>query len=73
MTMKASILALEAGSRQLPSFLWQPRRRPAPADGPEDTPISPRVVYSALVVVSLVLWAALAELVIFVMQLPLFS
>jgi hypothetical protein len=37
----------------------------------EDTPISPRVVYPALIVVSLLLWGAMAELVISVV--PLFS
>lgn len=71
MSVMPSIFALEARSGGFSARLR--RRQRAGRTGPNDAPISPRIVYPAVVVASLVMWFALVELMLALSRLPLFS
>jgi hypothetical protein len=72
MSVMPSILALETRTGGLPARLrrWQ---RSGSERRPNDAPISPRIVYPAVVVASLVMWFALVELILALSRLSLFS
>jgi hypothetical protein len=73
MSFMPSILALEARAGGLPARLRRWQRHGAGRATPNDAPISPRIVYPAVVVASLVMWFALVELALALSRLPLFS
>ncbi len=71
MSVTPSMFALDTRNSWVPSRLR--RRRPTMRLEPSDAPIPRRVVYPALVAVSVLLWIAIAELVLLLVRSSLFS